>query len=213
MKHLFLASSFRNPIIARAIRSQIDHHSTVKTALINTTIEPPEQQANLFWYQENLKALRDNRFDYFEYSITNKTPRDIKRDLSDVDVIHITGGDTDYLLRRSYESGFIAIINEFVERGGIYIGTSAGSIIAGSVLPRYLRDDSRQNIKAINYSCYNLVNFTTVPHWGSNEFRGKYLHERQEEMYSADSRFIFLTDQQYIEVVDDNYKIVDVRGK
>lgn len=46
------------------------------------------------------------------------------------DVIYFTGGDTGYLLRRIKETGFDIIIKKMVYMNKVYVGVSAGSIIA-----------------------------------------------------------------------------------
>jgi peptidase E len=46
------------------------------------------------------------------------------------DVIYFTGGDTGYLLWRIRETGFDAVIKKMVYANKVYIGVSAGSIIA-----------------------------------------------------------------------------------
>lgn len=46
------------------------------------------------------------------------------------DVIYFTGGDTGYLLKRIKETGFDAIIKAMVYSGKVYVGVSAGSLIA-----------------------------------------------------------------------------------
>ena len=46
------------------------------------------------------------------------------------DVIYFTGGDTDYLLQRIKETRFDNIIKEMVYANKVYVGTSAGSLIA-----------------------------------------------------------------------------------
>lgn len=46
------------------------------------------------------------------------------------DVIYFTGGDTGHLLRRIKETGFDAVIKKMVHANKVYVGASAGSIIA-----------------------------------------------------------------------------------
>lgn len=46
------------------------------------------------------------------------------------DVIYITGGSTSYLLKRIRQTGFDKIIKAMVFGGKVYVGVSAGSIIA-----------------------------------------------------------------------------------
>jgi peptidase E len=46
------------------------------------------------------------------------------------DVIYVTGGDTRHLLRRMKETGFDEIVKKVVYANKIYVGASAGSLIA-----------------------------------------------------------------------------------
>ncbi len=65
----------------------------------------------------------------------NITAYYLDKDLSEAeamsyDVIYFTGGDTGYLLRRIKESGFDLLIKKMVFRNKVYVGVSAGSLIA-----------------------------------------------------------------------------------
>ena len=54
------------------------------------------------------------------------------------DVIYFTGGDTQYLLDRINATGFNVSLKNFVDNGGVYVGVSAGSMIATNNLPNNL---------------------------------------------------------------------------
>lgn len=56
-------------------------------------------------------------------------------ELLQYDCIYFTGGDTRYLLDRINESGFRIPLLRYVGRGGLFLGVSAGSIIAAGNLP------------------------------------------------------------------------------
>ena len=71
-------------------------------------------------------------------------------ELSAFDAVYFTGGNTGYLLERINSTGFNKPFNEFVNTGGVYIGVSAGSIIAAGNLPNnlgYLKADLRVHTK------------------------------------------------------------------
>jgi len=59
-------------------------------------------------------------------------------ELSQYDAIYFCGGSSQYLLQRINETGFNTSLKQFVENGGIYIGVSAGSIVAANNLPENL---------------------------------------------------------------------------
>jgi len=52
--------------------------------------------------------------------------------------MYMCGGNTTYLLQQMQETGAFDLIVERVHGGKPYIGTSAGSIIAGPKIPVYL---------------------------------------------------------------------------
>lgn len=59
-------------------------------------------------------------------------------ELSVFDAIYFTGGSPDYLLARINDTGFNKTLHTFVDNGGVYVGVSAGSIVAAGNLPNSL---------------------------------------------------------------------------
>ena len=49
-----------------------------------------------------------------------------------------------------------------------------------------------------------------MPHWGQVERRELYSGYRMEHIYNEDYPYVLINDNQYVEVRDDWYKIVDV---
>ena len=54
------------------------------------------------------------------------------------DAVYFTGGSPPYLLERINATGFNTPLNEFVSKGGVYVGVSAGSWVAAGNLPNSL---------------------------------------------------------------------------
>ena len=146
-----------------------------------------------------------------DYTITNKPLSEIEEKLNKHEVIYITGGNTFYLLEKIQQTGCAEAIRKVVENGKIYIGSSAGSVIAGPDIYPVLKFDSVEkapNLKG--YEGLGLVNFILLPHWGSEDFRNLYLSQGLDLAYDSKNKFILLRDGQYVQVEDDKYKIVDV---
>ena len=59
-------------------------------------------------------------------------------ELSEFDVVYFTGGSPGYLLDRINATGFHMPLHDFINHGGVYIGVSAGSMIACGNLPNNL---------------------------------------------------------------------------
>ena len=132
----------------------------------------------------------------------------------DIDVLHVHGGNSFYLLLQSRKSGFDKFAKKFIDNGGIYIGSSAGSVVAApdiEIIRRIELDNLVEELKTFN--AFNLVDFIILPHWGSEKFRNVYLDERIENSYVEGNKIILLTDTQYVLVEGDMYRIVDVEDK
>lgn len=59
-------------------------------------------------------------------------------ELRTYDAIYFCGGNTAYLLQRINETHFHIPLKAFVDRGGVYVGVSAGSLIATENVPNNL---------------------------------------------------------------------------
>lgn len=208
MKRLFLTSSVS--FVAPSVAEKIGNVKGMKLAFINTPAELETE--DLGWQDDDRNSLIKVGFDVFDYTITGKKKDEIKSDLEPADVIYFSGGNQFYLLRRLQESGCADVIRNFVNSGKIYIGTSAGSMIAGPDQYCSYRPDSLDGVgKLKDYQGFGFVDFIIFPHWGSESFREKFFAYRLKHAYTEDDEIILLTNYQYIMVEDDKYKIIDVR--
>lgn len=213
IKRLFLTSSIGTPGVAASVYSKIGSNKPLKTAFITTPVEPPSEQEDLSWLKEDRDAMVSAGFMVFDYTVTGKTRKQLDKDLGDIDVLYVSGGDTPYLLQQSRASGFVDFVHDFVNKGRPYVSTSAGSIITGPVMPGYLIE-SDASPRLSDTTCYHIVNFTVLPHWGSPWFKERYLNGRMAEIYAPDDvPYILLNDNEYVEVNGDWYRIVDVRSE
>ena len=204
---LFLTSSVH--AVAHDIAKKINLAQANKLVFIDTAAEPKGEREDLTWLQNDRQALVNAGFVVNNYTITSKSRGKLEADLKDFDYIYLSGGNTAYLLEQSQKSGFISLIKELVnERGKIYIGTSAGSIICGKKLPDYFADEEAD---LENNKCYGFVNFTILPHWGSEDFKNRYLGKRLKIVYKDNQvPLILLTDNQYVHAQDGQFEIIDV---
>ena len=167
MKQLFLTSGVH--AVAHDIAKKVDLSKGNKLVFIDTAAEG--EKGDKQWLKNDRKALVDAGFEVADYSITGKSKDELETYLPKFDYIYLSGGNTSYLLQQSQKSGFIPVIKDLVlKKGKTYIGTSAGSIIAGPVLPVYLLDDS-EDIKLDDPKGYGFVNFAILPHWRSEDFK------------------------------------------
>jgi len=187
--------------------------SDLKVAFITTAAEG-ENPDDMDWIMDDRNGLTSAGLKVFDYTITGKGMSDFESDLSDCDVIHVNGGNTFYLLLQMKKTGFDLFIRKFVDKGGFYIGSSAGSMVASPdiYVARKIETKTFEG-ELPDFKGLGLVNFIIFPHIGSEYFRDIYLKSRFENAYNEDGNIIILLrDSQFVIVEDDMYRVVDTRN-
>lgn len=137
MKKILLTSvGFENKVIKDIFMELVAKEAKDIRALFITTatVEPdailvlPKCLEDLL----NSGILKENITVYDMHKII--TFEEIKR----FDVVYVCGGNTSYLVNRMNEVEFKSLIDDFIQNGGIYIGVSAGSIVASGEYPNGL---------------------------------------------------------------------------
>lgn len=206
MKKLILTSSSFD--VAPSVAKQIGRGG-LKLLFITTASEVEE--GDLWWLRKDRDGLTRAGFEVTDYTITGKTKAEINKAIRNTDVIFFSGGNTFYLLQQIQQSGCAGIIRELVEKGKPYVGSSAGSVVAGpDIWSAYHIDNAKKAPKIKGYEGLKLVDFVVFPHWGNDLFKDLYLNKRLEHAFTKKHKIILLTDNQYIVVEDDMYKIIDV---
>ena len=121
-----------------------------KKVLYITTAVDGEKNNNKDWVIKEYNTILDlgiKEENITEYKIGN----DINID--DYDIIYMMGGNTIYLLDMVRKYNFGEVIKDFINKGKIYIGSSAGSQILGTTI----------NLNAIYEDNFvNMTDFTAL---------------------------------------------------
>lgn len=208
MQQLFLTSSVNE--VAHDIATKIDAKNK-KLVFIDTAAEVEEGDKT--WLREDRQALADAGFLVTDYTITDKTRELLNRDLAGYDAIYVSGGNTFYLLQQAQLSGFLEVIRDLVlNQEKMYIGASAGSIIAGpDAYPTLKLDNAALAPKLKGYKSFGLVNYCILPHWGTENFKKRYEVQMAENYQDKQFPLIALTDSQYVWARGKSMEIIDVR--
>jgi peptidase E len=142
------------------------------------------------------------------YDIKGKTETQLVNDLSKFDAIFMEGGSTEYLLKQVKISGFDIDIIKLLDKGIIYIGSSAGSCIMGKSIEHLCELDHFQIQDSVEYAGIGLVPHLMVPHYGRDKYEGR--HAKMKEVWG--DKLTFLTDNQAILVNGDKIEIVTNQG-
>jgi len=124
--------------------------------------------------KENNKysKLAESQFKYAGFTVIDfiDLESDPQTDFSKYSVIYVCGGNTFKLLKYAREANFKNSIEELLERGGVYIGVSAGAIILAPTIKAAASIDPNSNIVGISdFTGLNIINFEVHPHYEPRE--------------------------------------------
>jgi dipeptidase E len=99
------------------------------------------------------------------YDIAGKTNDDVTAYIKEADIVCVAGGNTFYLLQHLKACDFKSVLSEGWAQDKIYIGSSAGSIVAYPDIEfiKPMDDPSRANLD--DTRGFGWVDFLFLPHW------------------------------------------------
>lgn len=152
-----------------------------KKILYITTAVDGEDDGDKPWMAREYKTILDlgiNESNITEYKIGSN---DI--DINNFDIIYMMGGNTFYLLDMIRKYNFDDSIRNFISKGKMYIGSSAGSEILGSSIEPALPYD-KNKVNMNDFSGLKLVNGLIIPHSNKKEeFINNLKNNSSEELY------------------------------
>lgn len=207
---LFLTSKFHH--VAHDIASKLSDEQKQNVVFITTPFKYRVfKDSELAWHYYNLEAMKKYGYNYEFYDIIGKSSSDIERDLAKYTTMYVEGGNPFFFMQKALKNNFGDYIKKRLESGMIYISESAGSVCAGVDIAANSRPGkSLQDYDLPSSAGFNLVNFSILPHWGQKEKTEDYLKYKIPQSYKEDFPYILLANNQYVEVTDDWYKIIDV---
>lgn len=147
------------------------------------------------------QLMIENGYSFEEIDIENKNEEELRKFFSDKNIIHIEGGNTFYLLKAIKKSGFDKILKEFINKGTVYVGTSAGSSIAGPTIE--FSSHIPKGIPVEELQALNLVSFLFKAHYTDDK-----KEQYQEKIWQTRYPVKLFRDGQGILVEDDKYTFV-----
>ena len=139
-------------------------------------------------------ALQKYGIEVTDLDLKNKTEKEIDKSLAMADILLVAGGDTFYLMEKLKESGADRAIKNFISRGGVYIGSSAGSIICCPTIEGAEKFDNPNlapNLK--NFNSMGIFNEVVIPHTQKEKYFER-VKEATEKLTSKGFKVHHLTD-------------------
>ena len=140
------------------------------------------------WIATDRNKLVQMGFKIADIDLESESKETLVQKLEKVDVIFVAGGNTLYLLSKSIDSGFKDLVKELITKGKIYIGSSAGSILAGPSHEPFKEEELKElgaDFKLKSYDGVGLVDYVIVPHFNQK----KYLEESKATISKYKDRF------------------------
>lgn len=136
----------------------------VTVAFISTASKPVD---NIEYLQRDWTVMKEELgFNIEEVDIEGKTESQVMKLLEFKDIIFVEGGNTFYLLKAMRACNFEKIIRKLLKNGTVYIGASAGSMVAGRTIKTANWKNGDKNIvKLKNLKGLNLVPFDIFVHY------------------------------------------------
>lgn len=161
------------------------------------------------WVEDDRNKLIELGFQVEDIDLKAFSKESLRGKLSDVDIIFVAGGNTSYLLEQAQKNGFLEITRDLIHSGTIYIGSSAGSLLAApNIEVDKIYDDGEFGKELESYEGLNLIDFVPLPHADNPKYL-PYLEQAFKE-YGNKYKLVRLNDNQAIVVTEDKTETLDV---
>ena len=153
------------------------------------------------------KAFEDFGYEVENFDVSIFSEEIAKEKLSEVKIIFISGGNTFYLLQELKRKNLIPYLKERIENGLLYIGESAGSVIAAPDIEyASIVDDKTLATELDDYTGLNLVDFYIVPHFEEEPFVES--SRNTVELYKDKLDLKLINNKEAILVENNNFTII-----
>ena len=163
---------------------------------------------DVWWIDKDRDVLAKMGFHFTELDIADKKPEELEGVLDGVDLVYVAGGYTYYLLEQVRNSGFDAVLQGFVDRGGMYVGASAGALVVGpDIEPCASIDDANYGPSLKSSHGLGLVPIVPMPHYSMSERRSGI--DTIVEKYKVTYEIVPITDDEAIVSDGTSWRVVE----
>mgnify|MGYP001648501516 FL=1 len=153
------------------------------------------------------KAFEDFGYEVENFDVSIFSEEIAKEKLSEAKIVFISGGNTFYLLQELKRKNLIPYLKERIENGLLYIGESAGSVIAAPDIEyASIVDDKTFTTELDDYTGLNLVDFYIVPHFEEEPFVES--SRNTVELYKDKLDLKLINNKEAILVENNNFTII-----
>ena len=203
MKNMILTSSLYESI--ELVKKFLDKNTESKKILFIPTATNVDEYKKYIHLTQ--KAFEDFGYEVENFDVSIFSEEIAKEKLSEAKIIFISGGNTFYLLQELKRKNLIPYLKERIENGLLYIGESAGSVIAAPDIEyASIVDDKTLATELNDYTGLNLVNFYIVPHFEEEPFVES--SRKTVELYKDKLDLKLINNKEAILVENNNFTII-----
>ena len=157
---LLTSTGLTSPHIYEKFRSIVANPKNQPVAIITTAAEGKENNKYSQLAKKQFESLGFVSVDFIDLETQPE------KDLSSYGIIYVCGGNTFKLLKFARKANFKLSIEKLLERNGIYIGVSAGSIIVSPSIniANEVKPDPN-DIGLEDLTGFNITNLIILPHY------------------------------------------------
>lgn len=157
---ILTSQGLSNQNIVDKLLSFISNPKHAKIAMVTTAARDKENNKWVVIAKDQLIKLGFETVDFIDIEM------DPTADFSDYTVIYVCGGNTFKLAHFSRQANLKKSIEELLERGGVYIGLSASSLLMGPSIE--LANEVTPDVNEIgltDFTGFGIVNEIIYPHY------------------------------------------------
>ena len=184
-------ASYAMMTIGKIIKNEGGELAGKRAVFIPTAGDPYD---NKDFVEADKIALQKYGIEVTDLDLKNKTGEEINKSLAMADILLVAGGDTFYLMEKLQENGADRAIKNFISRGGIYIGSSAGSIICCPTIEGAEKFDNPNLAPNLeNFNGMGVFDEVVIPHTHKEKYFER-IKETTEKLTSRGFKVHHLTD-------------------
>jgi dipeptidase E len=192
MDNIILTSSFST--VAKELHDKgLLPHESVTVGFVPTAADPYQEKA---WMEADRKALINLGYTVIDVDLKDKTSAELEAAFSDTRILFIAGGNTTFLVEHAHRSGLAQVVRDSLATGKIFVGSSAGSILAGPSVEPFVEEDVLELPKTFSLqssSCLGLVDYIVLPHYPGYAKQ----NDKLAAKYAGRHKFEKLSDSEY----------------
>ena len=203
MKNMILTSSLYESI--ELVKKFLDKNTESKKILFIPTATNVDEYKKYIYLTQ--KAFEDFGYEVENFDVSIFSEEIAKEKLSQAKIVFISGGNTFYLLQELKRKNLTSYLKERIENGLLYIGESAGSVIATPDIEyASIVDDKTLATELDDYAGLNLVDFYIVPHFEEEPFVES--SRNTVELYKDKLDLKLINNKEAILVENNNFTII-----